>query len=216
MGDGMRGRGGRSKKQAERWPEPTEALAELTAGWELEAMEGDRPSPNAPLEVRDRWILEHRGPEALAPEVVEELKERICALPGCAERAARGSLFCGFHQRSALGEAGARELRALNREMERLARIADREDRKLAAAKFRGRVERGDFALLFSRGMRETLAAAGQDLELELELGAIRLSLARVIEEMEDPREMSLAVARLSNAAVRATAANYTMRKRRR
>lgn len=104
----------------------------------------DRPSPNAPIEERQAWILEHRGPGVFSDEVLEEMRERYCALPGCTSTAKRGSLFCPYHHGTALGEAGARELRQLNREMERLARTTDRDDRKLAIAKFNARVERGD------------------------------------------------------------------------
>jgi hypothetical protein len=175
----------------------------------------EMPSPNAPIEERQRWILEHRGPEYLAPEVLEGLRERVCAMPDCESKAVSRSIFCGHHQQTAVGEAGARELRQLTREMERLGRISDKEAKGHAVRKFRSRVESGDFAILFSGKMQETLDRAAEDAGLGLELGALRVALVRALQEIEDPAELSTMISRLANASARTVRANVMVRKER-
>jgi hypothetical protein len=175
----------------------------------------EMPGPNAPIEERQRWILKHRGPEFLAPEVLEGLRDRVCAMPECESRAVSRSIFCGHHQQTAVGEAGARELRQLTREMERLGRITDKEAKGHAVRKFRSRVESGDFAILFSGKMQETLDRAAEDAQLGLELGAVRVALVRALQEIDDPGELSTMIARLANASARTVRANVAVRKER-
>lgn len=179
-------------------------------------MSGDAdemPNPNAPIEERRAWLLAHRGPDAFSPEVLEEMKERTCAMPECESRAVSRSLFCSYHQSTAVGEAGARELRQLTREMERLGRITDGDAKKHAVRKFRSRAESGDFAILFSGKMQMTLERAAEDAQLGMELGALRVALVRAIQEIDDPGELSTMVSRIANASARAARANLAMRK---
>ncbi len=173
----------------------------------------EMPWPNAPIEERQRWLLEHRGPEFLAPEVLEGLRERVCAMPECESRSVSRSIFCGHHQQTAVGEAGARELRQLTREMERLGRITDKEAKGHAVRKFRSRVESGDFAILFSGKMQETLDRAAEDAQLGLELGALRVAMVRALQEIEDPGELSTMVSRIANASARTVRANMAVRR---
>ena len=147
---------------------------------------------------------------------LDSLRERLCAMPECEGRAVSRSLFCAYHHETALGEAGARELRQLNREMERLGRITDKEAKGHAVRKFRSRVESGDFAILFSGKMQETLERAAEDAQLGLELGALRVTLVRALQEIEDPGELSTMVARLANASARTARASVAMRRERR
>ena len=188
------------------------------ATWQDELSEealAERPSPNAPIEERNAWVLKHRGPEALSDEALEGLRERVCALPECGSRAVSRSLFCAYHQSTAVGEAGAKELRMLTREMERLGQITDKEAKGHAVRKFRSRVDSGDFAILFSGKMQETLEKAAEDAQLGLELGALRVALVRALQEIEDPGELSTMVSRLANASARTARANAAVRKER-
>jgi hypothetical protein len=190
----------------------TAALSDAVAAGAVSEGE-EMPEPGAPIEERQRWLLEHRGPEFLAPEVLEELRERVCAMPECESRAVPRSLFCGYHQQTAVGEAGARELRQLTREMERMGRITDKEAKAHAVRKFRRRVESGDFAILFSGKMQETIERAAEDAELGMELGSVRVALALAIQQIDDPERLSMAISRLANASARTVRAN-TARKR--
>jgi hypothetical protein len=122
-------------------------------------------------------------------------------------------LFCGYHQQTAVGVAGARVLRQLTREMERLGRITNSDAKKREVGKFRARVESGDFAILFSGKMQETLDRAAHDAELNLELGALRAALVRAIQEIDDPAEMSTMISRIANASARTARANAAVRK---
>jgi hypothetical protein len=124
-------------------------------------------------------------------------------------------LFCNYHQNTAVGEAGARELRLLTREMERLGRITDKEAKGHAVRKFHSRVESGDFAILFSGKMQATLDQAAEDAQLGLELGALRVALVRALQEIEDPGELSTMVSRLANASARTARANAAVRRER-
>ncbi len=188
-----------------------------TQWWEElseEALE-ERPSPNAPLEERNAWLAANGRAVAVRSEEAPELGVRRCAMPECGNRAVSRSVFCTQHHETAVGEAGARELRQLNREMERLGRITDKEAKAHAVRKFRSRVESGDFAILFSGQMQQTLERAAEDAQLGLELGAIRVSLVRALQEIEDPEAMSMTVARLANASARTARASVVMRKER-
>ena len=76
-----------------------------------------------------------------------------------------------------------------------------------------GRVESGDFAILFSGKMQETLERAAADAQLGLKLGALRVALVRAMQEIDDPGELATMVARLANASARTARANVVMRK---
>jgi hypothetical protein len=198
------------------WEDGAVAMDPAQVAWLEQGVPEDMPSPNAPLEERRAWILEREGPGAFSAEVLEEMKERSCAMPDCGGRAVSRSLFCGYHQKSAVGEAGARELRALNREMERLGRITDSQKKRAAVGRFRKRVERGDFAILFSGKMQKTIERAAEDAELAMELGSVRVALALAIQEIDDPKELSLAVSRLANASARTTRASVARKREQR
>ncbi len=180
--------------------------------WESGLLE-DRPSPNAPLAEREAWRLANGGRDSALAIDPDDLVERICALPECDGRAVPRSLFCSYHHTSAVGEAGARELRALNREMERLGRIRDKEQKRAAVGRFRKRVESGDFAILFAGEMRETIERAAEDAELAMELGTVRVALALAIQEIDDPERMSMAVSRLANASARTVRASVARKR---
>jgi hypothetical protein len=122
-------------------------------------------------------------------------------------------MFCTYHQRTALGAEGERELQQLTREMERMGRITDARAKEAAVGKFRARVEQGDFALLFSRSMQDSLDQAAENAELRTELGAVRLAMARALQEIDDPTQMSMAISRLANASARTMRANTARRR---
>ncbi|MEZ4531729.1 MAG: hypothetical protein R2855_11995 [Thermomicrobiales bacterium] len=131
------------------------------------------------------------------------MKERQCAMPECGWAISR-SLFCGYHHSTAVGEAGSKELRMLTREMERMGRITDKQKKKAAVGRFRRkRVESGDFTVLFSGKMQQTIERAAADAELGMELGALRVAMALAIQEIDDPERMSMAISRLANASAR-------------
>jgi hypothetical protein len=73
-----------------------------------------------------------------------------------------------------------------------------------ALAIFRARLEAGRFNAVLGRAMRRTLHDAAAEFGLEAEVGAIRLALARLLHEEQDPSRLAAGVARLAAVAVQA------------
>jgi hypothetical protein len=68
-----------------------------------------------------------------------------------------------------VGEAGARELRQLQRELERMATIAGADAKHHATRKLRSRVEQGEFMVLFSGVMDELMEQTAENARLVME-----------------------------------------------
>jgi hypothetical protein len=71
-------------------------------------------------------------------------------------------------------------------------------------ASFRARLESGDFDAIVGRKLRRTLRVAAQDTGLDVEVGALRLSLIRLLQEEHDPARLATGVARITAIAVQA------------
>jgi hypothetical protein len=99
---------------------------------------------------------------------------------------------------------------------ERLGRIRDQEKKQAAVGRFRKRVERGDFAILFSGKMQQAIEQAAEDAELAMELGSVRVAMALAIQEIDDPKDMSLAISRLANASARTVRASMARKREQR
>ena len=111
-----------------------------------------------------------------------------CAAPGCGRFSRTGRSYCSRHQPSDdpqrdddganLGDAGA--------------------------AAFRARLATGDYETVVGPELRRVLQGALVAPDLEEELGAVRVSLARLIHEERDPSRLAAGVARLTSVAVQA------------
>jgi hypothetical protein len=71
-------------------------------------------------------------------------------------------------------------------------------------ATFRARVAAGDYEAVLGRGLRDTLRGAAADSGLEAEIGALRLALARLLDEEADASRLAAGVARVAGVAVQA------------
>jgi hypothetical protein len=69
---------------------------------------------------------------------------------------------------------------------------------------FRARLAAGDYDALLGPGLREILRGAAADPGLEAEIGALRLALARLLEEERDASRLASGVARVAGVAVQA------------
>ena len=78
------------------------------------------------------------------------------------------------------------------------------ERRRRAAAEFRDRIARGDFRGLFDPCLGRIIEQAAQERNLGQEIGALRVALARLLQEEDDPAKLALGVARLVSAAAQA------------
>ncbi len=121
---------------------------------------------------------------------------RPCARPGCRAWAMRGAEQCRAHQPTANqasppGSAG------------------ERRDR--AAELFQQRLERGSYRDLFDQRIAGVIARAGSEGSLNDEIGALRLVLARVLAEEEDPARLATSIPRIVDAVVRAVRAQRTL-----
>jgi hypothetical protein len=120
-------------------------------------------------------------------------------VPGCGKAAARGTGFCRDHRRTGLGAGEQRRLRKLLRD---LTLAADNEERRLEAV-FLQRALRGDYGELLDDAIRRVIEEAGRERGLAVELGALRVTLARVLGDRRlGPQGQARAVARLASAAI--------------
>jgi hypothetical protein len=125
-------------------------------------------------------------------------------MEGCERRARAGQLVCKDHADSALGRSVSREVVKLEREVRALMVAESQEDRLKAALRFRQRVERRDFAALFSGKFKALMEQAATENDFTAELGALRLAVVRLVLEEPDPTKMAIALSKVANASLRA------------
>ena len=131
-------------------------------------------------------------------------KGRTCVAPDCERRAASGSMVCTEHRDTALGEQTERELATMTRRLGAMARLEDEEEKRQAYRAFRRQLMRGDYAAVFSSKMTGLLDQAGEDIDLKLAIGSLRVGIMRVLTEEEHPSRMAHALAKLTFAMGRA------------
>ncbi len=127
-----------------------------------------------------------------------QIEERLCQVAGCPRRAKRNSIHCEVHARTTVGRRARRELKDLLRQMEELGQISDPAERERAEGRFQARMESGAYATLFSKRLAEAQEEMRKNTELGVELGVTRVALLRAMLEVDDPTEMALTIARLT------------------
>jgi len=137
-------------------------------------------------------------------------RTRTCRLDGCDAKVEPGAAYCRAHTRTPEAVAFRRELQGAEAYLELAAEALDPDqvERSEAFHRFRQRAKHGRFDQLLEAPTRRMLEQAAAVEGFELELGALRYGLMRVLAEETDPTRMALALARLSNAGVRARLAN--------
>lgn len=108
-----------------------------------------------------------------------------CAARGCGRWTRAGEEFCARH-----GEADEP--------------LQDGQETEPGLAHFRDRLLAGDYEALLGAGLRDTLRGAATDSGLDAEIGALRLALARLLQEERDPSRLATGVARVAGVAVQA------------
>lgn len=71
-------------------------------------------------------------------------------------------------------------------------------------AQFRALLKAGNYDAIVGRGLRRALRAAAADTSLEPEIGALRLTLVRLLVQESDLARLAASVARISSVAVQA------------
>lgn len=77
-------------------------------------------------------------------------------------------------------------------------------DQRRILATFRKRLAAGNYDALIGQGLRRTLHGAAADQGLEAEIGALRLTLIRLLNEESDPSRLAVGVSRIAGVAVQA------------
>lgn len=76
--------------------------------------------------------------------------------------------------------------------------------RRAAKAAFRARLESGDYRELFGDGLGEVMAQAAEQADVSDELGALRIVMARLMEEEDDLVVLAGLVARVASVSIQA------------
>lgn len=76
--------------------------------------------------------------------------------------------------------------------------------RQSLLARFRERLAGGSYDAVIGMGLRRTLRGAAADTGLEAEIGALRLTLVRLLNEEHDPSRLAAGVSRVASVAVQA------------
>ena len=147
-----------------------------------------------------------------------------CVADGCERLVRPGRALCPDHERGAYGgeveAAVGRLARRVSAEFTASASRpfgkgddeSDRERQRRAAVDFGRRLERGDDGGLFEGRLRAVLAQAATERGLAEEIGALRVTLARLLTtEGEDPLRVAHAVARVAGVTVRAVGAQRAL-----
>ncbi|MGD9713083.1 MAG: hypothetical protein AB7V46_13570, partial [Thermomicrobiales bacterium] len=113
-------------------------------------------------------------------------RSRMCVVEECGRRAQPSQMVCKDHEGTPIGTTISREVVKLEREVRSLMVAETEAERWKAAKRFQQRVQRGEFAMLFTERFRE-LMIAGAEAPLDLELGALRMAVMRLMLEEPDP-----------------------------
>ncbi len=132
-------------------------------------------------------------------EVAMARRFRMCVVEGCERRSQLGQMVCKDHEGTELGVTTSRQVVKLEREMRALALAESDEERRKAAQRFQRRVERGDFAAIFSGKFRE-LMEQGAEQGLNSVAGALQVAIVRLLMEERDPAKMATALAKVAHA----------------
>jgi hypothetical protein len=76
--------------------------------------------------------------------------------------------------------------------------------RRAAATAFRARLEAGDYRELFGGRLGELMAQAAEEAGVTQELGALRIVMARLMEEEDDLIELAPLIARIASVSIQA------------
>jgi len=83
----------------------------------------------------------------------------------------------------------------------------DQERRRAAAAEFRGRMEAGDYRGLFGGRLSGLMVQAAAEGGVDDEIAILRIVMARLVAEEDDPVTLSKAIARIASVSIQAARA---------
>src|SRR5262245_29535686 len=122
-------------------------------------------------------VVARRGAAARRQQGKAPAGGRRCLVPGCGKAALRGTGFCRDHRRTGLGAGEQRRLRQRLRDLTISAEV----DEARLEAVFLRKARRGDYGELLDGAIRRIFAQSADERGLALALGALRVTLARVL-----------------------------------
>jgi hypothetical protein len=129
-----------------------------------------------------------------------KLKSR-CSVPACGNFARTGSPFCAVHKhQTARGSTS-------DIHQPPSASLEERERHRTAVAIFKARLDAGDYRGLFGQKLGQVMQKAAADAGVQDEIAVLRIVMARLMAEVEDPIELAHAVARVASVSVQAARA---------
>lgn len=138
-------------------------------------------------------------------------RQRVhCAAPGCGTVTQSQRGYCPQHIGLSQGGAGAVRPStpfSLRSEQAEGIDLEGVERRQAAAAAFRQRLDEGNYRALFGERLCELMAQAAADAGVTDELAVLRIVMARLLAEEEDPVTLANAVARVASVSIQAARA---------
>ena len=125
------------------------------------------------------------------------MTQQRCTAAGCGRFAKRGEACCQRHRDDTADPGG----RAPPAGMVEAA----------SAAAFRERLAGGDYRALLGPGVWSAIAQAGAATDLRGEIGLLRVVLARLLLEEDDPARLAQGTARVAGALVQAARAQHAL-----
>jgi hypothetical protein len=137
-----------------------------------------------------------------------------CTALGCTNVTRSAAGFCAAHKNQSLvvsrqSSETSHDLRptgalwAHDSFAERTAR-EDRERRQEAAAEFRARLEAGDYRGLFGPSLNKLMLQAAAENGVDDEIAILRIVMARLMAEEEDPVTLAKAISRVAAVSIQA------------
>jgi hypothetical protein len=128
-----------------------------------------------------------------------------CGAPGCTNFARSASGFCAAHKREPVSREVVHTdgVESFGDRTER----EDQERRRAAAAEFRGRMEAGDYRGLFGGRLSGLMVQAAAEGGVDDEIAILRIVMARLVAEEDDPVTLSKAIARIASVSIQAARA---------
>jgi hypothetical protein len=145
---------------------------------------------------------------SLGVDATRRPRKRVrCKAPGCGTVTQARDGYCLLHkgpgQRHGSTAVDAERDESFTEQVEREAV----ERRQAAAASFRQRLETGDYRGLFGERLGELMAQAAADGGVTDELAVLRIVMARLLAEEEDPVTLAKAVSRVAAVSIQAARA---------
>jgi hypothetical protein len=130
-----------------------------------------------------------------------------CSAAGCTNFARRGSPFCAAHKNEVEGSKGRGVEEGSSESFAERVEREERERRARAAAEFRERLAFGDYRGLFGPQLSGLMSQAAAEAGVDDEIAILRIVMARLVAEEDDPVTLAKAISRVAAVSIQAARA---------